>query len=119
MRHYADLRFSDEEVVTLYLFGIIDKNRELKKIYAYTDRHLHPRFPKLPSYMAFVQRVNRVAAVFAPLVERIQRQACESQPDGVWLTDSFPLVLTKQGHRFGACVAKKLAYVSYCSTKKL
>jgi hypothetical protein len=31
MTNYADLSFSDEEVITLYLFGIIDKNRELKK----------------------------------------------------------------------------------------
>ena len=73
MTNYADLSFSDEEVITLYLFGIIDKNRELKKIYDYADRHLRSWFPKLPSCVAFVQRVNRVADVFAPLVELIQR----------------------------------------------
>jgi len=32
MANYADLSFTDEEVITFYLFGIIDKNRELKKI---------------------------------------------------------------------------------------
>jgi len=38
MTNYADLSFSDKEVITLYLFGIIDKNRKLKQIYAYADR---------------------------------------------------------------------------------
>ena len=119
MTNYADLSFSDEEVITLYLFGIIDKNRELKKIYDYADRHLRPWFPKLPSYVAFVQRVNRVADVFAPLVELIQRDPVAGQQNCALLTDSFPVALAKQGHRFGACVAKELADVGYCSTKKL
>lgn len=30
MSNYADLSFSDEEVITLYLFGVIDKHREIK-----------------------------------------------------------------------------------------
>ena len=65
MSNYADLKFSDEEVITLYLFGVIDKNREIKKIYEYADRHLREWFPQLPSYTAFVQRLNKVADVFA------------------------------------------------------
>ena len=60
MSNYADLKFSDEEVITLYLFGVIDKNREIKKIYEYADRHLREWFPQLPSYTAFVQRLNKV-----------------------------------------------------------
>ncbi|XVL53465.1 hypothetical protein ABXJ76_09465 [Methylobacter sp. G7] len=51
MSSYADLSFSDEEVITLYLFGVIDKIRELKKIYECADRHLRSWFPKLPSYV--------------------------------------------------------------------
>ncbi len=54
MSNYADLRFSDEEVITLYLFGVIDKNRELKTIYGYADRHLRDWFPCLPGYTALV-----------------------------------------------------------------
>ena len=84
---HAGLSFSDEEVMSLYLFGIMDKNRELKQIYNYADRHLRGWFPQLPSYVAFVQRLNKVADVFAPL-----------------LIDSFPVALAKQGHRFKACV---------------
>ena len=119
MTNHADLSFTDEEVITLYLFGIIDKKRELKTLYEYADRHLRPWFPRLPGYVAFVQRINRVADVFPPLLERIQQESGERLQDCVWLTDSFPVALAKQGHRFGACVAKELADVGYCSTKKL
>lgn len=34
-------------------------------------------------------------------------------------TDSFPVALAKQGHRFKACVAPEIANGGYCSTKKL
>lgn len=119
MSTYSDLSFSDEEVITLYLFGIIDKKRQLKQIYLDADRHLRPWFPKLPCYVAFVQRLNRVADVFALLVEQIQRDRGGLQQACVWFTDSFPVALAKQGHRFGACVAREVADVGYCSTKKL
>ncbi len=37
MSNHADLCFSDKEVIALYLFGIMDKNREIKQIYKYVD----------------------------------------------------------------------------------
>jgi hypothetical protein len=85
MTNYADLSFSDEEVITLYLFGVIDKHRELKQTYEYADRHLRPWFPKLPSYAAFVQRLNKVADVFAPLLSLIQQEQESKSAKSVWL----------------------------------
>ena len=73
MSNYADLSFTDEEVIAISLFGVIDKNRELKKIYGYADRHLRPWFLRLPSYTAFVQRLNKVADVFAPLLKSFSK----------------------------------------------
>ncbi len=119
MANHADLSFTDEEVITLYLFGIIDKNRELKQIYDYADRHLRGWFPRLPSYVAFVQRLNKVSDVFAPLLEIIQREQEAHQTGQAWLIDSFPVALASQGHRFNARVAKELADSGYCSTEKL
>lgn len=123
MSNYTDLSFSDEEVITLYLFGIIDKHREIKQVYKYADRHLRDWFPRLPTYTAFVQRLNKVADTFAPLLERLQAEQeiirTRHGDTHVLLTDSFPVALAKQGHRFKACVAKELANSGYCSTKKL
>lgn len=66
-----------------------------------------------------MQRLNVVASVFAPLLEIIQREQASKNCENVWLMDSFPVALAKQGHRFKACVAKELADAGYCSTKKL
>lgn len=119
MSNYADLSFSDEEVITLYLFGVIDKHREIKQTYEYANRHLRHWFPKLPSYVAFVQRLNKVADVFAPLLSLIQQEQESKSGKSVCLIDSFPVALAKHGHRFKACVAKELANAGYCATKKL
>jgi hypothetical protein len=32
MSHHVDLSFSGEEVITLYFFGIMDKNKDIKQI---------------------------------------------------------------------------------------
>lgn len=119
MSNHADLSFSDEEVITLFLFGVMDKHREIKSIYEYADRHLRDGFPRLPGYVAYVQRLNRVADVFAPLLTLIQQEQETRNPGQVWLIDSFLVALAKQGHRFNACVEKQLADSGYCSTKKL
>lgn len=39
MAYYADLKFSDEEVITLYLYGIMEGNRSLKTIHRYAQKH--------------------------------------------------------------------------------
>jgi len=53
------------------MFGIIDGKTDISKIYKYTDRHLRAWFPKLPSYEAYVQRLNKVSEVFAPVLALI------------------------------------------------
>lgn len=97
MSNHADPSFSDEEVIALYLFGIMDKNQEIKQIYKYADRHLRGWFPKLPSYVAFVQRLNRVCDVFAPLLEIIQHEQKKTRAGDTQslLIDSFPVALAK------------------------
>ncbi|BBA33797.1 transposase [Methylocaldum marinum] len=65
---HANLRFTDEEVITLYLFGIVDKQREIKTLYTQADRYWRDGFPHLPSYGAYVQRLNRLAAGKRPRV---------------------------------------------------
>ena len=119
MSNYTDLSFTDEEVITLYLFGVIDKRTDIKQIHTYADRNLRDWFPNLPGYTAFVQRLNRVADVFVPLLTLIQEEQESKNANQFWLMDSFPVALAKQGHRFKACVAKEIADSGYCATKNL
>ena len=71
------------------------KIREIKRIFESADRHLREWFPQLPSYTAFVQRLNKVADVFAPLLEMIQQDPVSKNKQNVWLMDSFPVALAR------------------------
>src|ERR1700678_3863529 len=65
--NYLNINFSDEEVITIYMFGILSGYKEIKDIYNYTYRHLYNWFPNLPTYTGFVQRLNKVSSLFKPL----------------------------------------------------
>ncbi len=40
MTRFADLRFSDEEAITLYLYGVIEGHRTIEAIHRYAQKHL-------------------------------------------------------------------------------
>lgn len=116
---YADVTFSDEEVICIYLWGVMNKRLEITSIYEDTDRHLHEWYPKLPSYGGYVQRLNRVAGIFVPLLERL----CENFPqlEGVLpqirLMDALPIRMAHAKRSSRARVAPELANKGYCASK--
>jgi hypothetical protein len=69
----------------------MDKHREIKDIDEYAGRYLRDWFPRLPGDVAYVQHLNRVADVFAPLLALIQQEQEARNPGQVWLIDSFPV----------------------------
>ena len=113
-------KFSDEEGLTLYLFGIMQGHTTLRAIYAYTFDHLHDWFPDLPSYTGYVQRLNRLAATFPPLIEQILA-ACPKDPllSHIHLVDAMPIVMAKASRSGKACVASHIADKGYCATKTM
>ena len=115
---YVDLRLSDEEVLCIYLWGLMDKRRELRTIYDDTRRHLHEWFPRLPSYGGFVQRLNQLADVFVPLLDALQAQCPQTGVlRQVRLLDSMPIRLAHAKRSSRACVAAELANKGYCASK--
>jgi len=120
--YYADLKFSDEEVITLYLYGIIEGNRSLKTIHRYAQKHLNSWFPHLPTYKAFIHRINQLHDVFSPLVALICEQLIKTKNTEqlIGLTDAMPIIMAQRGRRFHAKVAPEIATNNgYCATKKL
>ena len=120
--NYADLSFSDEEVITIYLFGTMEGKTTKKQIYEHAKNYWSDLFPHLPSYVAFVQSVNRLADVFPAFVEHLQAML----PVHLFaqthyrLFDSMPIILAQRGRRFHAKVAPEIADKNgYCATKKL
>ena len=58
MTNNSNPKFSDTEVIVIYLWGIMQKHTTIKDIYNYTNNHLKAWFPNLPSYEAYVARLN-------------------------------------------------------------
>lgn len=120
--NYADLKFSDEEAITIYLYGVIDGYRTLKTMHRYAKRHLMNWFPHLPKYGAFDQRINKLHDIFVPLVDLISAELTNTShvESLTGLTDSMPIIMAQRGRRFHAKVAPEIATKNgYCATKKL
>jgi len=116
---YGCASFTDEELLTIYLFSVIEEEKfKVKSIHDYASKYLRSWFPTLPSYQAFNRRLNRLNNVFPLLVSLLLRDA-EKQGISlnVSLIDSMPII-TCSGKRQGV-VAPELTAKGYCSTKKL
>jgi hypothetical protein len=74
----------------------------------------------LPSYQSYNRRLNRLSAVFAPLVEEaLSEISCKkTRNEVVRIADSMPIMLAKGQRASQAEVASdRLASVGYCSSK--
>ena len=113
-------RFTDQEVMTVYLFGHLQGHFTQRRIYDYTAGHWRAWFPALPSYQAFNRRLNRLSAAFALVLQDSLRQAGERLGGGDdRLLDSLPVMLAKGSRGDAARVARPLAAKGYCASKRL
>lgn len=114
-RHFA---FTDEETITLYLFGVLSGHYSIKSIYDYANRHLRDWFPKLGGYEAFNYRLNKISDGFLTFCEKlIESRGNISIHD--WVIDSLPIVLAGPKRGYQAKVASNLADKGYCASKDL
>ncbi len=107
--------FSDVEVLTVYLFGITEGRRTIKACHDFAKQHMTEWFPKLPSYQAFVARLNELADLFPALIDALRYESPATQ---VHLIDSFPIMMANSARSSFAKVAPELGAKGYCATKK-
>ncbi len=120
--NHANLSFSDEEVATIYMFGIMEGMRTKKQIHTHAANYWKQLFPKLPKYEAFVHRVNRLGDMFIAMIGKYQGMISDTfwADDKFRLADSMPIIMAQQGRRFKAKVAPDMADKNgYCAAKKL
>jgi hypothetical protein len=118
MSNNSSPQFTDEELLTIFLYGVMKKRFELKDIYNYADNHLREWFPNLPSYVAFVQRLNRFESLFPMLIELILNDFSGSDLiRQIRLIDSMPIILANAKRSSKAKVANQLANKGYCASK--
>ncbi|MBU0486869.1 MAG: transposase [Bacteroidetes bacterium] len=110
-------QLSDQEIVTIYLYAVyLEEWFKVKQIYSFADTHLRSWFPKLGSYQAFNNRLNRLSEVFTRLINPL---LADGMPDDCFadqsLLDSMPII-TCSGKR-SAKVAREIADKGVCSSK--
>ena len=111
-------QFSGEECITVYLWGIGQQRFEQKTIYNYTKNHLLEWFPKLPSYQAFSDRLNRLAPAFQALAEDwLSVIGVNLQQQLDYIVDSCPIILAKGPRSGHGKVAPELCEKSYNSSR--
>ena len=108
---------TDQEIMTIYLFTMQhQKIFKQKDIHRYAKDHLGSWFPKLNSYQAFNNRLNRLCGAMAKfaqdLIDEFRPSDCSN---GQSLLDSMPIILCS-GKRQGK-VATEITDKGYCSTK--
>lgn len=109
--------FSDQEIMTIYLYAIQEEQRfKVKHIHRFANEHLRSWFPALGSYQAFNNRLNRLSEAFKQLSstllnEFMPEDCCLDQS----LLDSMPII-TCSGKRVPK-VATEIADKGRCSSK--
>lgn len=115
--------FSDEEAITIYIFGIIQNLRNKKAIHKHFKNYLIEWFPDLPEYEGFVARINKLDNVLVEFIPYILKDekfhSINNNPENLAVVDSMPIVLAK-GYRAHKCkTANDFATMGYCSSKKM
>jgi hypothetical protein len=89
--------FSDEEIITIYLFGQLNDKFRNRQIYDFIQRYWLEWFPDLPSYQAFNRRLNLLAdnfqLLFAHLLQTLHSHQSGFSSD--FLIDSMPIILAR------------------------
>jgi hypothetical protein len=106
--------FTDQEVMTIFLFGILRRRFQLKEIFDYIQDYWRVWFPCLTTYSVFVRRLNRLSPCFmhlAPiLLYRLQRSPqYQDVVEWVKLLDAMPIVMAKGSRASQAMVAQEIA----------
>lgn len=113
-------KFTDQELITLYLFGHLNGFYQKKAIYRFVRNYWAKWFPLLPSYQAFCHRLNLLESSFQIIsFELLKDLTNEHSLETDCLIDSFPVMLAKAGFARRARVAREFAALGYCAAKRM
>ncbi|WGL59781.1 hypothetical protein QEJ31_14715 [Pigmentibacter sp. JX0631] len=117
----ANPLFTDEEVITIYIFGILNGLKNIKSIFDFTKNFLSEWFPQLPSYEGFLFRLNSLNSVFPELTKFLLNadkfKTTSNSAENITLVDSLPIMITKNSRVYKCITANDISAVGYCSSK--
>lgn len=117
--HNREPEFTDQELVTIWLFAHLEGCFEKKKMHRLIRKYWRAWFPRLPSYQTFVLRLNRLEPTFQTVGAVLSDAlAVRGVPECDHLVDSLPVMLARHGHSYGARVGREVADIGFCAAKK-
>jgi len=115
----SEPRFTDQELVTIYWFAHLNGKFEKKAMHRFIQQYWRPFFPRLPAYQTFNARLNLLEQTFQTIGGYFNQLLAESrEPELDHVIDSLPVMLARGGHAYMARVARDVASVGYCASKK-
>jgi hypothetical protein len=112
-------QFTDQEVITAFLWGIIQRQPDVKAIYTYIRSHWLEWFPALPGYQAFVRRLNALGPVLEALSSELAELLTQAGlPSTNYVVDSAPIMLAKGHYADHAKVAPQFCSKTYNASRK-
>ena len=111
-------KFTDEEAITCYLFGIIERRLTVKDVHHFISTYWADWFPNLPTYKQFNKRITLLAPAIELLAKVLLKQQYDVELSDL-LTDSLPIVVAKASRSNTARAASDLCDKGYCASKKM
>jgi len=112
-------QFTDEECITIALWGLANRKYTCKDVYKFTKTFYADWFPKLPEYKSFNKRYNYLADAMQTLASDLMSMLSGGDSCPTHLLDSMPIVLAKQSRSGRAKIAPELCAKGYCDAKKM
>lgn len=112
-------QFSDEECITIVLWGIANQKFTLKSTYKFIKDYYADWFMHLPKYKAFNKRVCYLAEAFKSLSDTLLSDIEDESGCITHLIDSMPIVVAKQKRSDKAKAASGICDKGYCDSKKM
>jgi len=111
--------FTDQEVITIYLYVMhVEQRLKIKHIHEFAKDYLLSWFPLLPTYEAFIMRINRLSEAFRFLSELLLSGYLPDDCDlKTSLMDSLPIIMCSGKRK--SSVAREITDKGYCSTKSM
>jgi hypothetical protein len=113
--------FSDQEIITVYLFGQLNEKFNHRRIHQFIRQYWLEWFPHLPSYQAFNRRLNLLAdnfqTLFTHLLHSLHSNKMSASED--FPIDSMPVMLASGSRSKRGRVAPEIAKTGFCATKQM
>ena len=112
-------KFTDEECIATYIWGIANRKFEVKACYNFIKDYYGEWFPELPSYQAYNSRICHLADAFKALADVLINGLGLDPEHRDFANDSMPIVLAGSKRSGRAKVAGEACGKGYCASKDM